>query len=100
MAATGVAWIVAQTADLPPFVQTALENSAWAALVFFFVWCSWKREEMLGARISKLEEEIPSMLKKSFDVLDRNADALKQMTDTVASLQAQKCECHYPRGNG
>lgn len=85
--AAGV-WLLAQAAELPPMIETALENSAWAALVFFFVWTSWKREERLGARIDELERQTPALLERVLAAMDRNTDAVAKLDSAMDKLKS------------
>lgn len=94
-------WVFAQTAELPPMIETALENSAWAGLVFFFVWTTWKREdislkreERLGERIQKLENQTPELLERVLASMDRNSDVVTRLNDSINKLQTTVEETH------
>ncbi len=82
-------WLLAQVANgMPPFMEVFLENSAWAALVFFFVWTSWKREERLGTRVEELEKQTPVLLREVLSAMDRNTDAVAALNEAMGRLQS------------
>lgn len=82
-----VLWLFAQTADLPPFFETALENSAWAGLVFFFVYTAWKREERITERITELERQTPALLERVLASMDRNSDVVMKLNESINKLK-------------
>lgn len=87
IAIAGSAWMLAQINDLPPSIQTALENSILAALVLFFVWSSWKREALLITRITKMEEQTPILLERTLVAMDGHSDAVKGLSTAINGMQ-------------
>ena len=73
--------------ELAPLVQ---EYGVMVALVLFFVWQSWKREQRLAARIDTIEGEYTATLKelvrRSNDVIAANTEIMEQLKKHLARI--------------
>jgi predicted PurR-regulated permease PerM len=73
--------------ELAPLVQ---EYGVMVALVLFFVWQSWKREQRLASRIDTIEGEYTATLKelvrRSNDVIAANTEIMEQLKKHLARI--------------
>lgn len=76
--------------ELAPLVQ---EYGVMVALVLFFVWQSWKREQRLAGRIDTIEGEYTATLKelvrRSNDVIAANTEIMEQLKKHLARVESE-----------
>ena len=76
--------------ELAPLVQ---EYGVMVALVLFFVWQSWKREQRLASRIDTIEGEYTATLKelvrRSNDVIAANTEIMEQLKKHLARVESE-----------
>ena len=67
-----------------------------ATMVFFFTWASWKREERMSARVSKLEDFNQNEL---LEVVKTTTIAISDNTSALDNLRAVLTERPCPLSN-
>lgn len=78
------AWMLAQAStNLPPIADKILENGILAALVAFFVWTAWQREQRWASRLENLENRHPELLERTVVCVDKSTDACDKLTCAV-----------------
>lgn len=69
--------------------QLAAQVGLMGALVIFFVWSGWKREDRLAQRIQQLEafveDKLMNVIDRSTKALQDNTVALKEVLRTIQS---------------
>lgn len=93
-------WILGQitpVADMPQptlavLAQIATSVGLSAALVLYFVWQGWRREERFVARLEKLEDfsrlELTSALAGSAVAMNKCTTAIEMNTQTIKDMQS------------
>lgn len=96
MAATGAIMLTDALPDFGSDAVGAVERLGLAiALVLFFVYTGWKREQRMGARIDTLERQVATLAKSNASIAEQSAQALREETrmvaDAIKTLAGRTC---------
>ena len=83
--AAGAVWLCAQAAH--PLLTPLMEHGTLAALVGFFVWTSWQRENRLATRITMLEQKTPELLERVVHSMDNHAEAARGLAVSISDMK-------------
>jgi len=75
------------------FIEAIVTLGLTSALVVFFVWISWKREERLSARVTELEHQLTTTV---VEALRDNTRAMFELVDGMRDLHNK---VHLVAGN-
>ena len=83
--ATGAIFAVEAIHDFPTdWIQMVERLGLAIALVLFFVWTGWKREQRMGLRIDKLERDNYKLAERTSALTEQVSIALQRETSVVA----------------
>ena len=74
----------ADDVDPSVFLESVATIGLTSALVVFFVWISWKREERLSARVTELEHQLTTTI---IAALEANTKALADVGEALRDLR-------------